>query len=154
VHQVFTPLPDDRDEDVDKNMEYTYCSHPFLNGKHLYLQIQSSRLLIMNIAILCDQNGGNLPYPLPAPPAVLPSDGQDPKSWNPFRSQLDFDFTSYYFVEEQSSARAIDKVLDMWQAAILKHGENVPWTNAQDLYDTIDLIQHRHAPWKAYTIHY
>ena len=155
AHQVFTPPPDDGDEDEDES-KYTYHAYLFLNGKHdsLCLQVQSSRLLIMNIAIPCDKNGGNLPDPPPAPSVPLPSNGQDPTSWNPFRSQLDFDFAYYHFVEVQNSAGAIDKVLDMWQATILKYGENIPWTNTQDLYDTIDLIQLGDAPWKVHKIYY
>lgn len=84
----------------------------------------------------------------------LPIDGQDPAFWKPFGSRLDFDFAHYHFVQVQSSARDIDVALDMWQASILKHGENVPWMNAKDLYNTIDLIQHGDAPWKTYTISY
>ena len=33
VHRVITPPPDDGEEDEDEN-KYTYCSHPFLNGKY------------------------------------------------------------------------------------------------------------------------
>lgn len=42
----------------------------------------------------------------------------------------------------------------MWQASILKHREKVPWTNAEDLYKTIDLIQLGDAPWKSHKILY
>jgi hypothetical protein len=118
------------------------------------LQVQSSGLLITNTAIPCDENGGYLPDPPPALPAPQPIDGRDPTSWVPFGSRLDFDFAHYHFVEAQSSAGAIDTALDMWQASILKHGENVPWTNAQDLYNTIDSIQLGDAPWKTYKISY
>ena len=114
-------------------------------------QVQSSKPLIINTAIPCDENGGNLPDPPPAPPAPRPSDGQD---WKPFRSWLEFDFAHYHFVKVQNSAGAINTALDMWQASILKYGENVPWTNAQDLYDTIDLIQLGDAPWKVHKISY
>lgn len=108
----------------------------------------------MNIAIPCDENGGNLPDPPPAPPAPLPSNGQDPTSWKPFRSRLEFDFAHYHFVEVQNSAGAINTALDIWQASVLKYGEEVPWKNAQDLYDTIDLIQLGDAPWKVHKICY
>jgi Plavaka transposase len=120
----------------------------------LILRVQSSRLFIINTGIPCNENGDNLPDPPPAPPAPLPPDGQDPTSWEPFGSRLDFDFAHYHFVEVQSSAGAINTALDMWQAAVLKHGENVPWTNAQDLYDTIDSIQLGDAPWKVHKISY
>ena len=42
----------------------------------------------------------------------------------------------------------------MWQASILQYGGEVPWTNAEDLYDTIDTIQVGNAPWKVYKIRY
>ena len=108
----------------------------------------------MNIAIPCDENGGNLPDPPPAPPVPLPVDGQDPTSWAPFRSRLEFDFAYYHFVEVQSSAKDIDKALNMWQAAIMKLREKVPWINTHDLYNTIDQIQLGDAPWKVYKITY
>jgi hypothetical protein len=120
----------------------------------LIFQVQSSRLLITNTAIPYDENGGNLPDPPPAPPAPPPIDGLDPTSWKPFGSRLDFDFAYHHFVEVQNSAGAINTALDMWQASILKHGENVPWTNAQDLYNTIDLIQSGDSPWKVHKISY
>ena len=120
----------------------------------MILEVQSNGLLKTNTAIPCDENGGNLPDPPPAPPVPPPVDGGDPTSWKPFESRLDFDFAHYHFVEVQSSAGAINAALDMWQASILKYGENVPWTNAQDLYDTIDLIQLGDAPWKTYKISY
>ena len=116
--------------------------------------MQDSRPLITNTAIPCDENGDNLPDPPPAPPAPPATDGQDPTSWTPFGSRLEFDFAHYHFVEVQSSANAINTALDMWQASILKHGEDVPWSSAQDLYKTIDSIQLGDAPWKVYRISY
>jgi Plavaka transposase len=67
---------------------------------------------------------------------------------------VDFDFAHYHFVEVQNSVEQINKALDMWQATVLKYGENVPWVNAQDLYDTIDQIQLGEAPWKVHKISY
>jgi hypothetical protein len=109
---------------------------------------------MINIAIPCEKNGQNLPNP-PPPPEPLHADNQDPSfSWDPFGSQLEFEFAHYHFVEVQSSARCINKALDMWQAAILRYGDSVPWKNAQDLYNTIDMIQHGDAPWKVHKVHY
>ncbi|KAJ7483958.1 hypothetical protein B0H11DRAFT_2416136 [Mycena galericulata] len=82
-----------------------------------------------------------------SPPAV-------PGSWAPFESRTEFDFAHYHFVELQSSAAQIDKALDLWAAQVLQHGDCPPWRNAQDLYDTIDAIQHGDAPWKVYEIQY
>jgi hypothetical protein len=105
---------------------------------------------MINIAIPCDRNGGNLPDP-PPPPEPL---HEDPFSWDPFGSRAEFDFAHYHFVKEQSSASSIGKALDIWQAGILQYGDSTPWTNAQDLYDTIDMIQHGDAPWKVHKIRY
>lgn len=54
----------------------------------------------------------------------------------------------------QNSAGAINTALDMWQASIMKYGENIQWKNAQDLYDTINLIQLGNAPCKLHKIFY
>ena len=61
-------------------------------------QVQSSKPLIMNTAVPCDENSGNLPNPPPAPPVPHPSDCQD---WKPFGSWLEFDFAHYHFVKVQ-----------------------------------------------------
>jgi hypothetical protein len=82
-------------------------------SKHFCLEVQSSRLFIINIAIPCDENGGNLPDLLPAPPVPLPSNGQDPTSWSLFGLWLDFDCPYYHFVEVQNSVGAIDKAPNM-----------------------------------------
>ena len=116
----------------------------------VYWSCSSSLWFITYLAIPCDENGGNLPDPLPPPLAPF----ADPTSWSPFQSRVDFDFAHYHFVELQDSAANINKALDIWQASILQYGGNVPWTNAQDLYDTINKIQAGSAPWKVYKICY
>jgi hypothetical protein len=154
AHRKFTPPSDDVDELEDESRQYTYQCHPFLNGRNPFQSIHGFRILITNIAIPCAENGGNLPDPPPPPPAPLPVDGQDPTSWDPFGSWVEFDFAQYHFVEVQSSAGDINTALDMWQVSILKYGDKVPWTSAQDLYNTIDSIQLGDAPWKVYKICY
>ena len=93
VHRVFTPSSEDGEEDENENT-YTYHSHPFLNGKCCWFSKSKAadHLLITDTVNPCDVNGGNLPDPPPAPPTPLPIDGQDPASWKPFGSQLEFNF--------------------------------------------------------------
>ncbi|KAH9979642.1 hypothetical protein BJV74DRAFT_743651, partial [Russula compacta] len=74
--------------------------------------------------------------------------------WHPFEDRISFDFASYHFVEVQSSADKIEQVLNHWAASVLKHGDTIPWSNAEELYSTIDQIQHRDSPWKTYRIKY
>lgn len=42
----------------------------------------------------------------------------------------------------------------MWAASVLEYGGEIPWANAQDLYSTIDAVQHGDAPWRVYHIRY
>ncbi|KDQ50187.1 hypothetical protein JAAARDRAFT_115390, partial [Jaapia argillacea MUCL 33604] len=74
--------------------------------------------------------------------------------WFPFKSQIDFDFAYQHFIEVQNSEGSINKAIEWWAAALLKHEDFPPWTSVQELYKTIDSIQMGNAPWKTYKIHY
>ncbi|KAJ7026200.1 hypothetical protein C8F04DRAFT_1298099 [Mycena alexandri] len=131
VHRPFSPVSDDGPDPH----RHRKVSHPKLT------------------AVLCDRNGVNLP-PGSLPPADAHLDGHTPGSWAPFESRTEFDFAHFHFVRLQSSADEIDRALDLWTASVLKHGEQAPWRNAQQLYDTIDEIQHGVMPWRVYQITY
>lgn len=102
----------------------------------------------------CDKDSNFLPphTPPPAPPPANDEDSQNP--WHPFGSRIDFNFAHYHFVEIQSSAGNINKALDMWAASVLEHQGSILWANSQEMYDTIDSIQHGDALWKVYSIRY
>ena len=78
----------------------------------------------------------------------------DNESWNPFPSRIAFDFSYFHFVEQQTSEAGIVKALDLWAASILEYGGDTPWSNAQELYATIDTIQHGEAPWRTFKLCY
>ncbi|KAH8979145.1 hypothetical protein EDB86DRAFT_2814988 [Lactarius hatsudake] len=130
-HQPLTPTPDDNGEDGEV---FFYRRHHLLTANP------------------CDENGNFLPAHTPPPPSSLPP--QANTSWDPFPSRVAFDFTYFHFVEQQTSESGINKALDLWLASVLGYGENIPWANAQDLYATIDSIQHGHAPWKTFKVSY
>lgn len=71
-----------------------------------------------------------------------------------FLAALHSIFLYFHFVQEQTSEAGINKALDLWAASILEYGEDTPWSNAQELYATIDNIQHGEAPWRTYKLHY
>lgn len=98
----------------------------------------------------CDRNGNYLPPYTPP----LPEDNPALNSWPPFESRAEFDFACYHFVEAQSLAASIDKTLDIWAAAVMELGGNTPWKNSDELYETIDTIQHGDSPWKTYCVQY
>ncbi|KAJ6448828.1 hypothetical protein C8R45DRAFT_1057369 [Mycena sanguinolenta] len=132
MHRIFTSAPEDAPRP-------TKIKHPTLTE--------------LNTGRPCDQYGTYLAPDTPPPPNSQ-LDGQVPGSWAPFEDRTEFDFAYYHFVELQSSAAEITKALDLWAASILQYGNSPPWSNAQELYDTIDAIQHGDAPWKVYQIRY
>jgi len=67
---------------------------------------------------------------------------------------MEFDFSYYHFVEAQTSVAGINKALDIWAATVMEFGRDAPWINADQLYQTIDAIQHGDSPWKTYSIQY
>ena len=98
------------------------------------------------------KNGNFLPAYSPPPSSSPPPD--DNKTWDPFPSRIAFDFSYFHFVEQQTSKAGINKALDLWAASILEYGVDTPWSNTQELYATIDTIQHGEAPWKTFKLYY
>ncbi|KAJ6609901.1 hypothetical protein B0H10DRAFT_2438356 [Mycena sp. CBHHK59/15] len=129
-HQRFTPAPEGEDEH-----QHAKLYHPKMTG------------------LPCNQHGEHLP-PFTPPPPLARLDTQTPGSWFPFESRTDFDFAHFHFVDAQSSAGQINTCLDLWTAQVLQYGATAPWHRAQDLYSTIDSIQHGDAPWRVYKLHY
>lgn len=145
AHRQLTPQSDD-------NALSTYEYHPHLTGMSILWFY--GNVLITEIAKPCNNRGEYLlPYTRPqAPPN--PPDGAATNPWNPFKSRIEFDFAHYHFVEVQSSARLINKALDLWTATVVEFGGDAPWKKSEELYATIDTIQHGNSPWKEYRIRY
>ena len=114
----------------------------------------------MKSARPCDKDGSFLKKPFPAPTPSEPADDVTDNIWAPFRDRLEFDWAHYHFVQLQSSQSDILTGLDLWRATVIKHGlkhgldADVPWHDAHDLYETIDMIQAGAAPWKTHTFSY
>ena len=52
------------------------------------------------------------------------------------------------------SASNIDMLLDLWASTLLKHNDLPPFTNHQDLYDTIDSTPLGNVPWQSFSVTY
>ena len=110
-------------------------------------------ILTLRTAKPCDERGEYLlPHTRPQAPPNPPQADTNP--WNPFNSRIDFDFAHFQFVKVQNSAPLIDKALDMWAATVMEFGGDTLWKNSEELYATIDTIQHGDCPWKVYSIRY
>ncbi|KAF5379427.1 hypothetical protein D9615_006625 [Tricholomella constricta] len=129
-HRELTPPPNDEDHTEDHS--FTYVRHP------------------RSAARPCDENGDVLPPHAPPVPSTPTLDPENP--WSPFEDRLSFDFASFHFVELQTSRAQVDTAIDLWAAAISKHGDSVPWNNTEQIYKTIDAIQQGTSPWKVYKI--
>lgn len=99
----------------------------------------------------CDVHGNYLDeFAAPAPGVPEPTFG-------PFKTRVNWDFAHYHFVEEQSSAPAVKKALNIWAASLVEHGLDasaVPWTTAEQLYADIDAITEGSARWLTYHFRY
>lgn len=113
-------------------------------------------MIQMNLGIPVSKEGFPLPkYTRPQPPETL--DSENP--FTPFADRLEHDFAHHHFVKAQSSASKIAEALDLWmaqriQAAQSTEVDDVPWKTANDMYQTIDQIQHGHTPFRTYYFKY
>ncbi|KAF8200135.1 hypothetical protein BJ912DRAFT_1126700 [Pholiota molesta] len=123
-HRPLSPDPE-----PDPRLQFTTKYHPKLN------------------ALPCDVGGNFLPQFTQSPPYNAP-DATETNCWHPFEDRLAFDWAHYHFIELQSSARKINKGLDLWLAAKLSAGNDspLPWSSTDDMYGTIDSIQEGDAP--------
>ncbi|KAF9548973.1 hypothetical protein CPC08DRAFT_715543 [Agrocybe pediades] len=117
-------------------------------------------------ARICDGNGQFLDELLPSQSSGAQSANTDDhydmeNPWSPFTDRLSYDFADYHYVEMKSSARKINRALDMWKATVIKHSathtctdSDVPWNKASEMYDTIDSISNGDVSWTTYEFKY
>ena len=88
-------------------------------------------------------------------PDAIPEVPQTPASepsrddWTPFDSKAAFRAAELLFVDSQMSQGHIDTLMDIWNEA----GQG-PFTDHQDLYDTIDSIALGDFPWQSFCVRY
>jgi hypothetical protein len=80
-------------------------------------------------------------------PPPLPQ-SNDPTDWTPFRSRSQFELAEFLFKREQMLAGNIDDLLKIWAAEAAASGNEPPFQNHTDLYDTIDAIPVGGVPWQ------
>ena len=62
-----------------------------------------------------------------------------------------------HFTEQQSSESEVNRVLDFWLASTIHSGGNIddiPWSTAKQMYQTIDSIKVGPVPWRTMRFHY
>ena len=82
----------------------------------------------------CDRNGNSLPRGALPPP--FPERAAD--DWSPFQDRTGFELADLLYADEQMSAGNINALLEIWAASVSKHNDTPPFSNAAELYSTID----------------
>ncbi|GBE88358.1 hypothetical protein SCP_1301730 [Sparassis crispa] len=98
----------------------------------------------------CDADGKYLPKD--APPAARPTPATD--DWTPYQTQVEFELAEFLYTREQMSAGNIDQLLDLWAATLLPHGDEPPFADAKDLYETIHATKHGDVRWQSFNMSY
>lgn len=114
---------------------------PFCAGFPDFFSIHSARP--------CDKNGQYLLLGSRSQPRQ-PLDATPENPFHPFEDRLAFEFADFHFSEQQSSATAINRALQLWAAQSAKNGfDDIPWKSAKDVYASIDEIRQGDNPWKS-----
>ncbi|KAH7905578.1 hypothetical protein BJ138DRAFT_1118343 [Hygrophoropsis aurantiaca] len=98
----------------------------------------------------CDAKGDFLPIDTPP----LPLTDKSPDDWTPYRNRVEFETAEFLYTQNQMAAGQIDKLLDLWAATLIKHGEAPPFADHRDLYSTIDNTPLGDVKWQNFSINY
>ena len=97
--------------------------HPHLNGT--YTTFHATPQFSTSTGQRCDRHEAAIP--LNAPPEV-PTIKAD-NDWSPFKSRAGFELAEFVFADAELSWRKIDKLLELWAATLIPHGDSPPVIN-------------------------
>lgn len=100
---------------------------------------------------ICDENGNDIPPDTPPPPR---NSDQGPDIWTPYNSRLEFEVADFLYRRNQMSAGDINFILGLWAASLATHNDKPPFSNANDMYETIDSTPLGDIPWESVTLQY
>lgn len=72
----------------------------------------------------------------------------------PYANRPEFEFAKFTFTQNQMSAKHIDKLLNIWAATLISHGENPPFVDHEELYATIDSTPLGDVSWETFSVKY
>ncbi|KAI1786556.1 hypothetical protein LXA43DRAFT_975709 [Ganoderma leucocontextum] len=94
----------------------------------------------------CDENGVYLADGEAPAPATSSTDDD----WAPYKDRLQFEVADFLYTQDQMGGAKIDKLLELWAASVLPHGDTPPFRNHDDLYRTIDLTPLGDVSWRSF----
>ena len=72
----------------------------------------------------------------------------------PFRDRVQFEVANFLYCHNQMSASNINFITGLWAASLAAHGDEPPFKNSKDMYDTIDVIPLGNVFWQSVTLNY
>jgi hypothetical protein len=108
-------------------------------------------LILLVIGQICDAQGHYVP---PDTPPTLRDSDRGPHDWTPYNNRVEFELADFLFRQNQMSGGDINSLLKIWAATLAPHGDDPPFHNHTDLYDTIDSTPIGEVPWKSFTVKY
>ena len=106
--------------------------------------------ILFIIALPCDEDG--TPLLDPETPPTVPCQQSD--DWTPYKNRVAFELADFLYRREQMSAGNIDILLQLWAASLASHNESPPFSDHQNLYDSIDSTPIGGVPWQSVTFSY
>jgi hypothetical protein len=101
-------------------------------------------------ALPCEEDGTPLLDPKTSP--IVPPQHSD--NWTPYKHRIAFELADFLYRREQMSAGNADILLELWAASLASHNESPPFSDHQDLYNTIDATPIGGVPWQSATLSY
>ena len=84
--------------------------------------------------------------------ASTPSTPPTINDWAPYRDRLQFEAADFLYTEEQMSGAKIDKLMELWAATVLPHGDTPPFRNHDDLYKTVNSTPLGGVSWRSFEL--
>jgi hypothetical protein len=118
------------------------------------LLLSTQLLTLSHIGRICGENGVDIPPDTPPPPPPPRGSGNGPGDWTPFESRLEFEVADFLFRRNQMSAGDIDLLFGLWGSSLAVHGDGPPFSNATNMYKTIDSIPLGGVAWESFSLNY
>jgi Plavaka transposase len=128
--------------------DYIRLHHPHIDGMHF-----QNFLCLADVFAAgrpCDREGNYLDHF--APPPSLPILPEDP--WTPFSDCVKFETAEFIYCQNQMPTTEINVLMELWALSLLKYDGSPPFTNHEDLYNTIDSIPHGDVTWQSFNMRY
>ncbi|KAH7928302.1 hypothetical protein BV22DRAFT_1103185 [Leucogyrophana mollusca] len=91
---------------------------------------------------------------IPSDTPPIPLTDETPGDWAPYRNRLEFETAEFIFTRNQMPASQIDTLIDLWGSSLIKHGDNPPFADHKDLYETIDNTPLGDVNWESFSVQF